>query len=67
MSDVEKWGVRGPVRTLRTERAEWDLNREEWQPVRNFAVVAFHPDGRIDEAEHHNPDGSIFRSFGLSN
>ena len=25
-------------------------------------MVAFHPDGRIDEAEHHNPDGSISRS-----
>ena len=25
-------------------------------------MVAFHPDGRIDEAEHHNPDRSISRS-----
>jgi len=30
--------------------------------ARSFSVVAFHPDGRIDEAEHHNADGSISRS-----
>ena len=62
MSDLRKWKVRGPVRTLRTEFAEWDLQREEWQPARYFTLVTFHPDGRIAQSDHHNPDGSVARS-----
>jgi YD repeat-containing protein len=62
MSHLAAWKVTGPVRRLRTEFAEWDLTGEEWKPPRGFTLVHFRPDGKIDEMEAHNPDGSISRS-----
>jgi hypothetical protein len=62
MSDLANWNVHGPVHTLRTEFAEWDLSLEQWQAARNFNSVRFHPDGRINESEGYNPDQSIARS-----
>ena len=59
MSDLAKWSVRGPVRTLRTESAGWDVNREEWQPPRGFSVVVFRPDGKISESTHHDSTSSF--------
>jgi YD repeat-containing protein len=59
MSDTAGWKVRGPVRTLRTETAEWDLHHEEWRPSRYSVVAAFRPDGKQEEITHHNPDGSV--------
>ena len=62
MSDLAQWNVHGPVHTLRSEHAEWDLSLEQWQAAKRFTLVGFHPDGRINENEGHNPDGSISRS-----
>jgi len=62
VSDLAKWKLLGPVHSARIATAEWDLNREEWQPSRSFAVAVFHPDGKILESEHHNPDGSVLQS-----
>jgi YD repeat-containing protein len=60
-SDLTNWKVHGPVRTLRIQHAEWDLSREEWRLPRHFGIYRFRPDGRTEEAEHHNPDGSVGR------
>ena len=57
-----EWKLRGPVRTLRTEFAEWDITKEQWQPPRRSSVAQLRPDGRVDEQEDHNPNGSISRS-----
>jgi len=62
MTDLANWKARGPVHTLRTEFAEWDLSLEQWQATRHRNLVRFHPDGRISESEAYNPDGSIARS-----
>ncbi len=62
MSDLKKWNVHGPVRTLQSEFAEWDLSREEWQPSRRTGVFEFRPDGKISASVHDNPDGSVMRS-----
>ena len=59
MSDLAKWKVRGPVQTLRTEFAEWELNQEDWQPPRSSSSIVFRPDGKISQADHHNSDGSV--------
>ena len=61
MSDFAQWNVHGPVHTLRTEHAEWDLSLEQWKAAPYFTLVRFRPDGRINESESHNPDGSISR------
>lgn len=62
MSDLSKWSLRGSVRRLRTEFAEWDLAGEAWKAPWHFSLVRFHPNGRILESEHHNPDGSLSQS-----
>jgi YD repeat-containing protein len=62
MSDVAKWKLRGPVRTLRSETAEWDAAREAWKPSRRFLAAEFQADGKISLQESYNPDGTIFRT-----
>jgi len=59
------WNVRGPVETLRTESAEWDLATETWKAPWGFSMIRFRPDGKISETEYHNPDGSISRTLKL--
>jgi YD repeat-containing protein len=61
MSDLANWKVHGPVHTLRTEFAEWDLSLEQWKPPHNPTLAWFDPGGHVSEQEHHNPDGSIVR------
>jgi YD repeat-containing protein len=62
VSNLTAWKVHGPVRSLRIERAKWDLSREEWRQPRNYGIFRFRPDGEMEESEQHNPDGSIYRS-----
>src|SRR5206468_5904318 len=61
MGSFEQWKLRGPVRTLRSELAEWDIGQEQWQAPCRSSVMQFRPDGGINEAEYHNPNGSISR------
>lgn len=62
MSDVARWKVHGPVETLRTEFATWDLNQDDWQPVERFTVTSFRSDGTVSTSDAHNADGSIAHS-----
>jgi YD repeat-containing protein len=57
--DLTKWEVRGPVASLRTETATWDLNQENWQLRGHFTVASFRRDGAISSTDSHNADGSI--------
>jgi hypothetical protein len=50
------------VRTLRTQFAEWDITKEQWQAPRRSSVAHLRPDGRVIDQEDHNPNGSISRS-----
>jgi YD repeat-containing protein len=61
MSDLARWELRGPVRTLRTHFAEWNSETGDWWPLKNRFVAMFRPDGQLSEIEHHNPDGSVPR------
>ena len=62
MTALAAWNVQGPVQSLRTEFAEWDLTLEQWRAPQNYTVVRFRPGGAIGESEHHNPDGTTSRS-----
>src|SRR5215470_15440708 len=62
MSDIAKWKLHGHVHTIRTEFAQWDVTKEEWQPSQSFSIARYLPDGRISETEHHNPDGPVYRT-----
>jgi hypothetical protein len=61
MSDLARWELRGSVRTLRTQFAEWNPEAGDWWPLRNRFVATFRADGQLSEIEHHNPDGSVPR------
>ena|SRR5437660_6341264 len=61
MSDLTSWKMRGPVRTLRKEHAEWDSSQGTWQVPRGVSTVTFRRDGQVSEGESHNPDGSVAR------
>jgi YD repeat-containing protein len=62
MSNRSHWQLRGPVRTLRVHVGEWNTHDEAWEPLRLFHVATFRPDGRLDDFEHYNPDGTIART-----
>jgi len=62
MSDLAKWKVRGPVKTLKTESAEWDLSQGEWGLARRVTYCIFRSDGKIGESDFYNSDGSIAHS-----
>ena len=61
MNDLAAWQLRGPVRTLRTDIAEWDPDRREWRNSRRTNDVTFDDVGQLTLSQFHNPDGSIFR------
>ena len=61
MSDLARWKVRGPVRTLRKEHAEWDTSQRTWQAPRSVSTVTFRHDGQVSQGEVHSPDGSLAR------
>lgn len=61
MSDLNRWEMHGPVRTLRTHFAEWNPDIGDWRPLKSRAVVTFRPDGQLSKSEYHNPDGSVVR------
>jgi hypothetical protein len=62
MSDLAKWKVHGPVKTLRKEFATWDLNTEAWQAAQHHTLTSFRADGKIGASDAYNPDGSIAHS-----
>jgi hypothetical protein len=57
--------LRGPVRTLRTQFAEWNPETGDWRPLKSRFVATFRSDGQLSEIEHHNPDGSVPREVRL--
>src|SRR5574339_348409 len=62
MNHFDEWKTLGPVRTLRTELAEWDLTREQWQAPTRLTVTQFRTDGAISELEDHSPGRSVSKS-----
>jgi YD repeat-containing protein len=60
---LARWELRGPVRTLRSQFAEWNPVAGDWWPLKARFVAKFRPDGQVGEIEHHNPDGSVPREI----
>ncbi len=59
MSDLARWKVHGPVRTLTTELAEWDQSQGSWNLPRSISSATFRVDGKISSADYRNTDGSV--------
>ena len=62
MSDLAKWNVHGPVKSLRKEFATWDMTLSHWTSNQHFTLASFCPDGKISATDCHNPNGSIAHS-----
>jgi hypothetical protein len=62
VADLAKWNVHGPVASLKTELAEWDLHTGYWKPAGHFTVATFRRDGAIRSTDGYNPDGSVAHS-----
>src|SRR5919112_795998 len=45
--DASHWQLRGAVRNVRCEIAEWDAAAGAWQPRRFFQYAAFDRNGRV--------------------
>jgi hypothetical protein len=46
--------VHGPVKTLKSDFATWDRDRQDWQAAEHVTVASFHPDGTISNTDAHN-------------
>lgn len=63
MSDLENYKVHGPVKTLKSESATWDKERQDWEPAWRNSEVSFRPDGAIAGQEEHFLNGSVAHSL----
>ena len=61
-NNLAKWGVHGPISTLGSEHANWDLAHEHWQLARGRVSTSFRQDGAVSATDVFNPDGSIAHS-----
>jgi RHS repeat protein len=59
--DAGHWQLRGPVRTMRSETAEWNAERAEWGPPRFYLDVTFNPDGLVIQLDQQGVANSVFR------
>ena len=66
MTDRDRWGLRGPVRSCRLQRT-WYSRRGDGDLCTNeersdTTIVEFRPDGSLARRWHRNPDGSEWES-----
>lgn len=62
MIDASHWKLRGRVRTLRSEIAEWDAATQDWKQASFFQLVTFDRDGRVVQLDQRGAEGSVFRT-----
>jgi YD repeat-containing protein len=61
LSDRTQWKLRGPVRTMRSEIAERDYARSDWEPARFSRFVVFDEHGRVVQLDGPGEGESIQR------
>jgi hypothetical protein len=49
MTDLVRWDLCGPVRTLGARVAEWNREADDWRPMKSRFVATFRPDGSLSE------------------
>jgi hypothetical protein len=59
--DAKHWELRGPVRSMRSEIAEWDPERQAWKERRFAAFVVFDGHGRVTQQDHRGAGQSFSR------
>jgi YD repeat-containing protein len=61
MIDASHWKLRGPVRSMRGEIAEWDGERTAWKEPRFVLFVVFDAAGRVTQMDQRGVNESIHR------
>jgi hypothetical protein len=62
MIDASHWKLRGRVRTLRIDTADWDAVAQDWPPASFFQLVTFDRNGRVVQLDQRGAEGSVFRT-----
>jgi hypothetical protein len=62
MTDLAKWKLQGAVKALQSEIAEWDLERQHWQPARHRTSAIFDRRARITQLDQPGAEGSVYRT-----
>jgi hypothetical protein len=60
MSDLAKWKVHGPVKSVKSSHATWDPANEGWTESGPVNFASFRHDGKLSKTEARNPDGSVY-------
>jgi hypothetical protein len=60
VSDLAKWKVQGPVKSVKTSHATRDPANESWTESGPVQCAWFRPDGKLSKTEGRNPDGSVY-------
>jgi len=61
MIDASHWKLRGPVRSMRSEIAEWDDERAAWKEPRFVLFVVFDAAGRVTQMDQRGVNESVYR------
>jgi len=60
--DKSHWSLHGPVRTVRSEIAEWDGVRGKWGAARFHQAVTFDAAGHVVRLDERGPEDSTYRT-----
>lgn len=60
VSDLSKWKVHGPVKSVKSSHATWDPASEGWTESSPVNLAWFRHDGKLSKTETRNPDGSVY-------
>jgi hypothetical protein len=60
VSDLAKWKVHGPVKSVKSSQATWDPASEGWTESGPVNFASFRRDGKLSKTEARNPDGSVY-------
>jgi YD repeat-containing protein len=63
VTDTRHWQLRGAVRTMRSEIAEWDTEGSGWGPARFFNDARFDEDGRLLQLDQRGVNDSVHRTI----
>jgi YD repeat-containing protein len=61
-ADTTHWNLRGSVRSMRSETAERDLVRSDWEAARPCNFLVFDESGRLLQLDQRGAENSVFRT-----
>jgi hypothetical protein len=62
VTGLSNWKLHGPVKALRTELAEWDIEMQQWRSPRHRTLVSFDRRGQVTSLDQPGAGGSVQRT-----